>query len=234
MENKIVITLTEVSAAATEFLFPSLPESIRVKNGAKYQSYDILGTGSIRIPRGMESGTIGWDGIFYGKASQKNGLQKAEESSGKLKWISPADCKNILTRWMEQGTILQLSAATTGINYDVTISEFEFKEYGAYGNAQYSISFFIYRPVRFYTTAESNTRDMISRVRPEPQKPTSYTVASGDNLWKIARKFYGSGSEWTKLYQANQEILEEEAKKRGLSSSDKGNRIFPGTVLSVP
>lgn len=35
----------------------------------------------------------------------------------------------------------------------------------------------------------------------------SYTVASGDTLWKIAEKFYGSGEYWQKIYNDNADII---------------------------
>lgn len=35
----------------------------------------------------------------------------------------------------------------------------------------------------------------------------TYKVQKGDTLWKISRKFYGSGKEWRKIYEANPDIL---------------------------
>ena len=35
----------------------------------------------------------------------------------------------------------------------------------------------------------------------------TYTVQKGDTLWKISRKFYGSGKEWRKIFQANQDTM---------------------------
>lgn len=35
----------------------------------------------------------------------------------------------------------------------------------------------------------------------------SYVVLPGDNLWKIARRLYGKGWQWRKIYDANRDIL---------------------------
>jgi LysM repeat protein len=35
----------------------------------------------------------------------------------------------------------------------------------------------------------------------------TYTVQKGDTLWKISRQFYGSGKEWRKIFQANQDTV---------------------------
>lgn len=49
-----------------------------------------------------------------------------------------------------------------------------------------------------------------------------HTVVSGDNLWKIAEKYYGDGGKNDKIFQANRPML---------SSPDK---IYPGQVLRIP
>ena len=77
-----------------------------------------------------------------------------------------------------------------------------------------------------------------SNERPEgenqPQSGSKYTVVSGDCLWKIAKRFYGNGVEYTKIYNANSSIIEETAKAHGKSSSSNGHWIYPGTVLTIP
>jgi nucleoid-associated protein YgaU len=39
------------------------------------------------------------------------------------------------------------------------------------------------------------------------ERGTLYTVVEGDSLWDIAAKVYQDGSEWEKIYEANQDIL---------------------------
>lgn len=62
----------------------------------------------------------------------------------------------------------------------------------------------------------------------------SYTVVSGDTLWRIAAQFYGRGVDYEKIYEANREIIESTAKSRGKKDSSHGHWIFPGTVLTIP
>lgn len=50
----------------------------------------------------------------------------------------------------------------------------------------------------------------------------TYTVLSGDTLWKIAERVYGNGSQYMKIFEANTDLLE------------SPDRIFPGQELKIP
>lgn len=62
----------------------------------------------------------------------------------------------------------------------------------------------------------------------------SYTVVSGDTLWGIAKQFYGSGTKYSVIYNANAETIEAAAKSHGKKSSDNGHWIYAGTTLTIP
>ena len=49
-----------------------------------------------------------------------------------------------------------------------------------------------------------------------------YTVQKGDTLQKISQKLYGTTKKWTKIYDANRDVLR---------APDK---IYPGQVINVP
>lgn len=66
----------------------------------------------------------------------------------------------------------------------------------------------------------------------EPAPTRTYTVASGDTLWGIAQRFYGSGVSWTKIYNRNAGVIDSMASQHGKAGG--GHWIFPGTVLVIP
>ncbi len=51
---------------------------------------------------------------------------------------------------------------------------------------------------------------------------TTYTTVSGDTLWGIAVKLYGSGSKYTKIYNANKDKI------------SNANNIPVGLTLNIP
>lgn len=62
----------------------------------------------------------------------------------------------------------------------------------------------------------------------------TYIVKKGDTLTKISVMFYKTSVYWRTVYEANKQVIESTAIKRGLKSSDNGHWIFPGTVLTIP
>lgn len=50
----------------------------------------------------------------------------------------------------------------------------------------------------------------------------SYTVKSGDSLWKISEQMYGNGNDWRRIYDANKDRIQ------------NPDVIQPGWVLTIP
>ena len=57
---------------------------------------------------------------------------------------------------------------------------------------------------------------------PKPE-PRTYTVKSGDNLWKIASRFYADGRQWERIYAANKDVI-----------GPDPDLIHKGQVLTIP
>ncbi|MFE5893300.1 alpha/beta fold hydrolase [Streptomyces sp. NPDC056462] len=69
---------------------------------------------------------------------------------------------------------------------------------------------------------------------PANSKAATHTVASGDTLWDIAQQTLGDGLRWDSVYTLNRQTIEDEARRHGYASGDRGHWIFPGTVLALP
>ncbi|MCI8771033.1 MAG: LysM peptidoglycan-binding domain-containing protein [Lachnospiraceae bacterium] len=216
------------------FYFSVMPEQIQAKSSAKYQSFDTISKGTIKVPKGTDVEEVSWDGEFFGASKRKESIVQTGH------WMEPEDCIFILKRYMKKGTILNLIVSETWINMDVTISSLTASAYGAYGNIKYSITFSKVKPLRIYTTNESKIgkkkklKSRPSNKMKDKAKGSIYTVKSGDTLWGIAVSKLGSGLGWKKIYSKNKAAIESAAKKHGRKDSDNGHWIYPGTKLAMP
>ncbi len=75
------------------------------------------------------------------------------------------------------------------------------------------------------TVKKSTVKKVQKKVQSSPKASSAkrtYTVKKGDSLWKIAKKYYGNGALYTKIYDANTNKIA------------NPNRIYVGQVLVIP
>lgn len=219
----------------TPFYFSLMPEQISVKYGAKYQTFDTISRGTVKVPRGTDVTSVSWSSEFFGAKRQNEPIVNSSY------WQAPETCRGIIEGYIENETVLTLIITDICLNIDVTVSSFEVTGYGAFGNLKYSITFEQKKPLEIYTTDELNTDSYAKETNPRNDLAASstgsgqsYTIVKGDSLWKIAQRQYGNGSQWKKIYDANKDAIESAAKKYGKKSSDSGKWIYPGVTLIIP
>lgn len=218
-----------------KFTFSTLPEKIQVKYGAKYQNFDIISQGTVKIPKGTDPGGYSWESVFFGSSKKNEPIVK------KNHYLEPDECVKILNGFITNETVMNLIVTETWINADVTISSFQPRPAGAYGNIEYSIEFTQIKPLKIYTTNELKIATFVRKTKPRSDTGGggssgggTYTVVSGDTLSGIAAKKCGGAGKWTAIYDLNSSTIEAEARKHGKPSSDHGHWIYPGEVLTLP
>lgn len=103
-----------------------------------------------------------------------------------------------------------------GDGFDLTV-KVKLKQWRDYGTKTVNITMAGSKP----TAAAEPQRE--AGKSPAPAQAASYTVVKGDCLWNIAKKFYGNGSKYTVIYNANKGVI-----------GGNPNLIYPGQVLTIP
>lgn len=116
------------AGSGQRFTFPALPKQIKGRYGAKYQNFDIISQGTVKIPKGTDVSEFSWDGVFFGPSKRNEPIVRVNS------YMEPNECVRVLMDYMANETILNLIVTETWINVDVTISSFTPVPVGAYGN----------------------------------------------------------------------------------------------------
>lgn len=105
--------------------------------------------------------------------------------------------------------------ATNGLDVSV---EVKLKQYRDYGTKMLYI-----KPEALNDGVAKKTA-LVKQERSSDSAPQAktYTVKKGDTLWGIAKKYYGNGAQYTKIYEANK------------SKIKNPNLIYVGQVFTIP
>lgn len=150
----------------------------------------------------------------------------------------PSEAVSRLERWRDEKKSIRLTVTGTKVNTLVTLRELEseVEKSGSPGDIYYSMTLKEYRPISIRKIEESKTAVSSSSSPPvtvssqdkrpsDKPKEDTYTVKSGDTLYKIAARpnVLGDGSKWRDLYNTNKSVI-----------GDNPNVIKPGQKLVIP
>lgn len=213
-------------------LLPVAPQKLQLKIKGANKTYTLINEGEINVLKTPGLTDIEFDALLpnvkYPFAIYKSGFKRAKTFLEVLKKYKQdkETFQFIVTRTLPNGKMLfdtnmkvslesytiKEDAKNYGMDVMVTI---KLKQYRDYATKTCNIQF-----------ASSKPRVVVQPTRPpeNPPKPANqtYTVVKGDCLWNIAKKFYGNGSKYTVIYNANKDKIK------------NPNLIYPGQVLTIP
>lgn len=205
-----------------KFMLPVNPESFSFTEKHNNTSVNVNSIGEVNLigKRGLKEGTIS---SFFPNQNYNFG-----NNSGRKK---PYIYVNTILKWKEEGKPVRLIVGGN-INVQVTIESFKYGEQDGTGDVYYLLGVKEYRAVTVTKvkkkstskkkTTKKKTTTKKKRTTENKPKQKTYTVKKGDCLWNIAKKFYGNGAKYTKIYNANK------------SKIKNPNLIYPGQVLVIP
>lgn len=206
------------NAEQEKLQIPVLPQKFSVTIGSKNTSVDVTGLGEITIKQSRPAFQFSFSSFF--PASHFPGIEN-------VALTAPLKCVERINGWIESKKPVHVIIAGAGINAYCTIEKFSrHEEGGDVGTIYYDLTLKEYREVtvRQVTVAGGTATVEPAQTRVDnTTTPKTYTVKKGDCLWNIAKSLYGSGADYTKIYNAN----------KGTVGSNP-NKIYPGQVLTIP
>lgn len=218
---------------------PYAPSELTVTIGSNNKSVSLINGGEINILKNPKLTEIEFDvelprGRQYGFANKLISSKTYTDYFEKL-MVKKMPTKLVITRPNPTRTSSGIGGTTQ--DFESTVLNVSLEGYEMKESAENAFDVVVSLRFKEYTTYGTITSNVKSKVETPTKTVTEnkgYTVKSGDCLWKISRKFYGTGTKWKTIYNANKSIIESTAKKYGKKSSSNGHWIYPGTKLIIP
>ena len=215
-----------------KLLLPVAPSKLQLKIKNQNKTLNLINEGEVNILKKAGLTSIEFDcllpNVKYPFAKYKDKFEESSyflEEIEKLK-VNQEPFQFIVTRERPNNDFL------FDTNIKVSLEDYEIKEDKNQGfDVIVSISLKQYRDFGTKTcklTIENEKSSIVvqnnreTTTSPAPKATTSHKVVAGDTLWAIAKKFYGDGSKYTVIHEANKDKI------------NNPNLIRVGQVLTIP
>lgn len=208
---------------------PIAPQKLTVKIKGNNKTLTLINEGDINFLRAPGLTEITFDAVLpmLGQYSFANGYRRPDSYLNKLESLmtDKEPFRFLVSRVSPSGRLLYDTNMKVSLeNYtvtedatkgpDVTVS-ITLKQYISYSTK--TVTVVKPKPEKKPVVQQKKKRETSSA-----PKVKTYTVKSGDCLWNIAKKYYGNGAQYTKIYNANKGKVK------------NPNLIYPGQVLTIP
>lgn len=214
-------------------LLPVTPAKIQITISNKNKSINLINEGEINILKSAGLTSVEFEAeipqIEYPYAVYKSGFKDAgyffgifEELKSAKKPFQFIVCRRLPSGKQLLNTNIKVSLEDYKITEDAKNAfdfkvKFSLKQYRDYGTKTIDIKI---NGSKAQARVEPERETHNS---PEPAETQTYTVVSGDSLWGIAKKYYGDGSKYTVIYDANSDVI-----------GSSPNLIYEGQTLTIP
>ena len=206
---------------------PVIPSEFERVIDAGYDTNAIIGLGDVAVLTSNGLAQLSLSSFF------PNNEYSFNEYSNVPK---PYDMVRYFKEWKNKGTVVRVIFTGTDINQEMYITNLKYKKKDGTGDVYYNMDLLEYRPIIVPTITENNSNKTQNTNRPTDNNNNSnknntnntqktHKVKKGDCLWDIAQKYYGKGSLYPKIKEAN---------KSKYPSLAKNNVIYVGMELIIP
>ena len=211
--------------------FPVVPSTIGVNRSNNIDTQSVLKLGEVPIFNGTSLKTIELTSFFPNQEysfCDYTGFMKPYQFSEKIQ------------KWMYEGKPLRIIVTDSPTNMQCLIQQFDTVEQDGTRDLYFTLNLVEYRPIEVpnlsNNNASSSSTSNSSNNSQNTSRPSetstnsnnqqkSHKVVKGDSLWDIAQKYYGNGSLYPKIKEAN---------KTKYPSLSKSNVIYTNMELIIP
>ena len=206
---------------------PVIPSEFERVIDAGYDTNAIIGLGDVAVLTSNGLAQLSLSSFFPNKEYSFNEYSNVPK---------PYDMVRYFKEWKNKGTVVRVIFTGTDINQEMYITNFAYGEKDGTGDVYYNMDLLEYRPIIVPTITENNSNNTQNTNRPTDNNNNSnknntnntqktHKVKKGDCLWDIAQKYYGKGSLYPKIKEAN---------KSKYPSLAKNNVIYVNWELIIP
>lgn len=139
---------------------------------------------------------------------------------------APKESVKLIEKIKNNG-VLRLTMTGTPIHMDCTIENFVWGENDGTKDINFTLEFKEYRKIKVKSKKKKEKAakkfiPVATRRAAKEVKSTTYTVAKGDNLCKIAKNLTGSSANWQAVYNQNKGVI-----------GSNPNLLYPGQRLVI-
>lgn len=208
----------------TTYRLPVNPEQVELNSAQAIEKYEVLKLGQIAIPLHMELKEYSFE------CELPREVRNYVETPNKF--FEPDFYLNEFELWRQKRYPVRFIASNfigNDINILVLIEELTITEKaGEEGDKYVSFKLLEYKEfgkkgiVVINSKATVKSSNKSNKIAVNPKSKGVYVVKSGDCLWNIAKKYYGDGLQYTKIFNANKDKIKNPA------------LIYPGQKLVIP
>ncbi len=139
----------------------------------------------------------------------------------------PMEYIRLLKKWKSKPQPIRVIISDCDFNLAMSIDSLAYSCREGDRDVYYTLELSEYRFLNVAAVKmESQAKNQISGLNSRPntrEAPKTVTVVSGDCLWNLAKKFYGDGAQYKKIYEANKAVI-----------GSNPSLIKPGQKLVIP
>ena len=206
---------------------PVIPAEFERVIGADYETNNIIGLGDVATFNSNGLAQLSLSSFFPNKDYSFNEYSNVPK---------PYDMVSHFKDWKNKGTVVRVILTGTDINQEMYVTNFAYGEKDGTGDVYYTMDLLECRPITIPVINETSTNTQ-NTSRPTDNNNNNsnknntnntqktHKVVKGDCLWDIAQKYYGKGSLYPKIKEAN---------KSKYPSLAKNNIIYTYMELIIP